>query len=366
MNLPNKITLSRIVAIVVMLIAVFVLYVISLANPTFVVPDITMGNVTINWVFFALLVFFIAASATDAVDGHIARSRNLVTNLGKFMDPVADKLLVNSMLLFLCAPGLIAPYAPNQVATVSIWCAILMVARDIVVEALRFIAAQKKVVIAANIFGKLKTVFQMIAIGFVLANDFPFSFFDGGHLVSDILVYIATFISVLSGVIYVVQNKHVFNEIKSDKLDALNLIKEKELTLGCAESFTGGLFAREVTMVPGASKFFKGGVVSYATEEKINVLGVEKDVVEQHGVISTYCAEAMARAAQKTLNVDVAVSFTGNAGPDAMEGKPAGKVFVGIIIKDNINVYELDLKGSRNDVQTQAVEFAFSKLKETF
>ena len=89
-------------------------------------------------------------------------------------------------------------------------------ARDIVVDALRFIAAQKNVVIAANIFGKLKTVLEMVAISFVLLNGFPFNYFDANWIsglhITDFLVYIATFVSVLSGIIYVVQNRHVFKD----------------------------------------------------------------------------------------------------------------------------------------------------------
>ena len=220
MNLPNKITLSRIVAIVAILIAVFVMYIVNLVNPSFVIEAWKLGDAEINPVFLGLLVFFILACITDAMDGHIARSRHLVTNLGKFMDPVADKLLVNSMLVFLIAPNLFAPYALGQVANVSVWCAILMIARDIVVEALRFIAAQKKVVIAANIFGKLKTVFQMVAICFVLANGFPFSYFDAGFKeglrISDFLVYIATIISVISGVIYVIEGRDALTDKKKE------------------------------------------------------------------------------------------------------------------------------------------------------
>jgi CDP-diacylglycerol--glycerol-3-phosphate 3-phosphatidyltransferase len=94
----------------------------------------------------------------------------------------------------------------------------LLVARDIVVDALRFIAASRGKVIAANIFGKLKTVLEMVAIGAVLLNGFPFRYFDaswpqGLHIV-DFIVYLATLASVISGVIYVVQNKHVFKEEK--------------------------------------------------------------------------------------------------------------------------------------------------------
>ncbi|MCR5505840.1 MAG: CDP-diacylglycerol--glycerol-3-phosphate 3-phosphatidyltransferase [Bacilli bacterium] len=206
MNLPTKITVSRIVCIVIMMITLFVLYLISRINLQFVVPNI--GNTKINWVYFGLFIFFIVASFTDYLDGHLARKNNQVTDLGKFLDPVADKLLVNSMVIFLIVP---ASYTTNNQMSFSLWCAILLVARDIVVDALRFIAAQKGVVIAANIFGKMKTVLEMIAVSLVLLNGWPFSYFDLGWSVriADIFVYLATLVSVLSGVIYVVQNKHV-------------------------------------------------------------------------------------------------------------------------------------------------------------
>ena len=146
MNLPTKITVSRIIAIVGMLIALFVMSVI----PNW--QTIMLGNSSINLVFFILFVFFLLASFTDYLDGHLARKNNQVTDLGKFLDPVADKLLINSMVIFLIAPSIFAPYVPNvaNVATFNMWCAILLIARDIVVDALRFIAASKGVVIAAN------------------------------------------------------------------------------------------------------------------------------------------------------------------------------------------------------------------------
>ena len=141
-----------------MIITLVVLYFIGLANPNFVIPNI--GNTGINWLYFGLFVFFVIASFTDFLDGYLARKNNQVTDLGKFLDPVADKLLVNSMVIFLIVPQ---SYAHNGQMNFSLWCAILLVARDIVVDALRFIAAQKNVVIAANIFGKAKTVLEMVA-----------------------------------------------------------------------------------------------------------------------------------------------------------------------------------------------------------
>lgn len=210
MNLPTKITVSRIVMIIVMIIALFIMSLI----PGWTAP--MLGNTGINLAFLILAIVFIIASLTDFLDGYLARKNNQVTALGKFLDPVADKLLVNSLVIFLIAPVMFAPYNQGQVITFNMWCAIILVARDIVVDALRFIAAQKKIVIAANIFGKAKTVLQMIAIVLVLLNGFPFNYFDAlwpvGLHITDFVVYIATFVSLLSGIIYVVQNKAALKE----------------------------------------------------------------------------------------------------------------------------------------------------------
>ena len=213
MNLPTKITFSRIIATVLLIVALFVMSFIDFQAPT-------LGNTGINLVFLLVFIFFVIASFTDYLDGHLARKNNQVTNLGKFLDPVADKLLINSMVIFLIAPWMFARYATQQIISFNMWCVIILVVRDIVVDALRFIAAQKKVVIAANIFGKMKTVFEMVAISFVLLNGFPFNYFDAnwpaGLHITDFIVYITTAMSLISGVIYVVQNRKVFLEEKSE------------------------------------------------------------------------------------------------------------------------------------------------------
>ena len=215
MNLPTKITFSRIIAIAVMIVTLFVLYIIGLANPSFFIPDIP--HTGINWLYLGLFVFFLIASFTDYLDGHLARKNNQVTDLGKFLDPVADKLLINSMVIFLVVP---ASYARNGQMAFSLWCAIILIARDIVVDALRFIAAQKGVVIAANIFGKMKTVFEMVTVCLVLLNGWPFIYFDAkwipGLRIADFVVYAATLMSVISGVIYVVKYGYVLKEGKKD------------------------------------------------------------------------------------------------------------------------------------------------------
>ena len=155
MNLPTKITFTRIFATVAIFIALFVLYLIKVFNPSFATPYLEIANVKVDWIFIILLVIFILVSLTDMLDGRLARSRNEVTTFGKFLDPIADKLLVNSFCLFLIAPQVFASYNQAQTVGIALWCAILMVARDIVVDALRFIAASKNVVISASAEGIL-------------------------------------------------------------------------------------------------------------------------------------------------------------------------------------------------------------------
>lgn len=142
------------------------------------------------------------------------------------------------------------------------------------------------------------------------------------------------------------------------------LFREYGRTLGSVESFTGGLFAREITAVPGASHFFKGALVTYASEEKNRILGISYQDIDQYGVVSREVAAQMASNGQKLLNVDYCVSFTGNAGPDAMEGKPVGLVYIGVAIYDRIEVYELQLSGSRNDIQKEGVKNALEILEK--
>lgn len=210
MNLPNKITLSRIVLIFAMIIAMLVLAFI----PNLSVKSI--GNSGINPIYLAFTGVFIIAALTDMLDGKIARKFNLVTDLGKFLDPIADKLLNDAMMIFILVPQ---AYALDQrsnptMLTILLICVVLMIARDLIVDALRLIAVKKDIVIAANIFGKMKTVLQMIAIPMMLLNDWPFSYFDSNWhpalQISNWFFYAATIMSIISGVIYVYQNREVF------------------------------------------------------------------------------------------------------------------------------------------------------------
>ena len=209
MNLPNKITISRIVLICAMLIGILVLALI----PDFKAPN--LGNSPVNLVYLIICIIFIVAAFTDMLDGKIARKYNLVTDFGKFLDPIADKLLNDGLMIFILVPQ---AYAVSQrrdtvMLTILLFCVVLMIGRDLVVDALRLVAVRKNIVIAANIFGKAKTVLQMVAIPMILLNDWPFSYFDSNWpqslQISNIFFYLATIMSVVSGVIYVYQNRAV-------------------------------------------------------------------------------------------------------------------------------------------------------------
>ncbi|MBO5528130.1 MAG: CDP-diacylglycerol--glycerol-3-phosphate 3-phosphatidyltransferase [Bacilli bacterium] len=202
-NIPTKITIARIVAVA--LLIVFLIICTLLPQDSFV--HITLGDSGIHLVNLIACIIFILAAATDYLDGHLARKWNQVTTLGKFLDPIADKMLVNMMLIYLIIPigGVGIPW----------FCVAFMVLRDLVVDTMRFLAASKGKVVAANIFGKMKTVFQMVAIPFVLLGGWPFTYFDAGWgygRICMIMIYIATVMSIISGIIYVKDNLHILKE----------------------------------------------------------------------------------------------------------------------------------------------------------
>jgi len=196
MNLPNRLTLFRIVLIPVIILVYLFPY--SSFGLTPAVYHI--GNVSVSIVDLVTLVIYVLAAVTDALDGHIARSRNMITTFGKFADPIADKLLTTTMFLLFASRGII-PVVP----------VIIMVARDTVVDGCRMVAANNGKVVAAGMMGKLKTVFQMITVALVLLNNLPFELF---HLpVSEIMLWLSAFVSFVSGVQY-------FNMCKEDILES--------------------------------------------------------------------------------------------------------------------------------------------------
>ena len=138
--------------------------------------------------------------------------------------------------------------------------------------------------------------------------------------------------------------------------ELLDLLAENNLTLGSCESMTGGLFAAKVTSVSGASKVFKGSIVSYSPLVKEGVLGISPNLISKYGVVSKEVAEEMARKAKEILDVDVCVSITGNAGPTCEPGKEGvGVFYIGIAYLDGVVVYRKHIHGDRDTIRNCSV-----------
>lgn len=180
MNLPNKLTLLRIALVPIVVIIYLCI------DPTTGVVDAKSGLALRD---ILATVVFIIASLTDMLDGMIARRYRLITSFGKFADPIADKMLVNTILILL-----VYAHEANVVAV------LLMTARDLVVDGLRMTAATNGKVVSAGFPGKCKTVLQMFAIIFLLMKNWPFSYI--GFPMASILLWAATFMSLYSGYIY--------------------------------------------------------------------------------------------------------------------------------------------------------------------
>ncbi|MGK2874926.1 MAG: CinA family protein [Nocardioides sp.] len=144
--------------------------------------------------------------------------------------------------------------------------------------------------------------------------------------------------------------------------DLVAHLRGRQMSLATAESLTGGQLAAAVTSVPGASAVYLGGVVSYATEVKVGVLGVPEHLIRDHGVVSAQCAIAMALGARELLGAVVAVSTTGVAGPDSQEGRPVGTVYVGIADAERTEAHELALGGTRAEIQAETCRRAIDLL----
>ncbi|WP_027084376.1 CDP-diacylglycerol--glycerol-3-phosphate 3-phosphatidyltransferase [Cohnella panacarvi] len=187
MNLANRITLARIFLVPIM--TFFLLVKLD-------VDPLTIGNYSITWnQVFATLLFIIAAS-TDGLDGYIARKRKIVTNLGKLLDPLADKLLVAAVLISLV-----------EIDKLDAWVAIIIISREWAVTGLRQVALLDGTVMAASKWGKWKTAVQITMIIVILLNNFPFNFID---LQMDVVtIWAAVAITVYSGIDYFVKNKNL-------------------------------------------------------------------------------------------------------------------------------------------------------------
>ncbi len=207
MNLPNKITLARILIIPVFLLFVIPLPEWILVSEAFRVIRpmlISINDFIINYGNYIAAAVFVLAASTDAVDGYIARKRKLVTNFGKFIDPIADKLLVTAALLALIERG-----------ELSSWIAIIIIGRELIVTGLRLVAAGEGIVIAASKWGKAKTITQITAITALLVRNFPFNQLTNFRF-DNYLMLAAVLVTIYSGIDYVAKNMKVIRQIGSD------------------------------------------------------------------------------------------------------------------------------------------------------
>lgn len=176
MNLPNKLTMGRIFAIPVFIVVFLMDYRIAAA------------------------VIFVLAALTDMLDGHIARKHNLVTNFGKLMDPLADKLLVMSALICMVEMGDVAG-----------WMVVVILGREFIITGMRQVAAAQGIVIAAGTTGKIKTITQMIAIPLLILENWPFTALGIPVPFDQIFLWIALVMTIVSGTEYIMKNKQLFS-----------------------------------------------------------------------------------------------------------------------------------------------------------
>lgn len=206
MNIANKLTMLRIFLTVVLIgILLFPFDMVNVEFPVYTLEY--LGNiVVINLKYIIAAVIFAVASITDFLDGHIARKYNMVTDFGKLVDAIADKMLVNSTLIILSSQGYVSPIIT-----------VIIIFRDTVVDTIRMLAASKGRVVAAGKTGKIKTTFLMFGIVIMLCHNLPFEFFNLD--IANFLLVLATIFSVISGIQYYVMNKELIfeNDIKKEK-----------------------------------------------------------------------------------------------------------------------------------------------------
>ena len=330
---------------------------------------------------------FILISCTDWVDGYLARSRGEVTDFGKFMDPLADKILVAAALLALV-----------ELQALPSWPVLIILAREFIVSGVRMVAASRGEVIAASWYGKAKTVFQIVAIVLFIVKDgleLPDAAAAMGsplYVTSWAVMVVALVLTIVSMADYLAKARHLLGfgapRGKAEAADAeparpeaadaealearvgalaaqaVAALEAAGLTAACAESLTGGLIAGALTAVPGSSAVVRGGVVSYAAEAKRDVLGVSPRALDEAGVVSEPVARQMAEGARERLRADVAVAVTGIAGPGGAEpGKPVGTVWMAVAEAEGSAARLFCFEGDRQAVRLQTVAEALIALR---
>ena len=198
MNVPNKITICRIMlSILLLIIMIFPVDKVGINFPEFQIA----GKLVIDSKYIICGIIFLIASLTDFLDGYLARKYNLVTDIGKVMDAIADKILVNGVLILLATEGYISPIVP-----------VVIVSRDIVVDSIKMVAGQKSGAVGASMAGKIKTACMLVGITLLFFYDLPFSLIN--VYPAKAIIMIATVLSVISGIQYYVKNKKYLFDTK--------------------------------------------------------------------------------------------------------------------------------------------------------
>jgi len=190
LNLPNKITIARILLAIVMIVMLLIPW----YDLGYRFPEYLIGGEVLSLKYIIAGVIFLIASLTDFIDGYLARSRNMVTDFGKVADAIADKILVNGLLIILAYDRLIPIVVP-----------VVIITRDIIVDSLKMLSGNKGKVVAASWLGKAKTMCMMIGLTLTLFNNIPFIFIN--IPIDNLLLLIATLLSVVSGCQYYYNTK---------------------------------------------------------------------------------------------------------------------------------------------------------------
>ncbi len=338
MNIPNALTVSRLAAIPLLMALLLVRF---------------PGH---DQVAAALFIVF---SLTDTLDGQIARRRGSGSDLGKFLDPLADKLFVLSVLIVLVQEGLVAA-----------WVVVVIFSRELLITLLRSIGAGKGRIISAAPLGKTKTAMQMSAVTLlILQRPYPWLV-----PLAAVVVAVAVIFTVVSGIDYLLRFRDVLgfgdgaqeeedSPLRRQAAELGDLLREGRLTVSVAESCTGGLLGSAFTDQPGSSAYFVGGVIAYANGVKTDQLGVSSELLSRHGAVSCEVAAAMADGVRSRLGTDLAASITCIAGPDADgTSKPVGLTYIGIAGPGGTRCHDYVLGGDRWSNRREAAAKAIQLL----
>jgi len=341
MNIPNALTASRLLAIPVLMALLLLRF---------------PGH---DQVAAALFIVF---SLTDTLDGELARRSGTVSDFGKFLDPLADKLFVLSVLIVLVQEGLVAA-----------WVVVVIFSRELIITILRSVAATQGRVIAAAPLGKTKTITQMAAVALlILQRPYP-----ALGLVADVAVLVAIVFTLWSGFDYLWRFRHLLGRADSGKpqvasdggaeakltTELAGVLHGSGLTVAVAESSTGGMVGELITDQPGSSEYFLGGLLTYSNEAKRDELGVAQELLDTVGAVSREVAEAMAKGVRARFGASLAVAVTGIAGPQA-DGtvKPVGLTYIAVASDRGASAREFRFAGDRIANRRQAAAEALQML----